>query len=292
MQRPTFTVITSTFQCAGPLPACLASVAAQRGVAVEHLVVDGGSRDGTADIIAKSAALDGSPVSWWCSERDEGIYDAWNKALSHANGAWVLFLGADDVFAADDVLARLDEVCAAVPEDVPFVYGRVRRVGFADGGHVSWGQPWDQASEAFLGWGVFGSSIPHQGVAQRRATFDVVGPFDATLATAADADMVARLLAGPTPPRFVDLVVADMAVGGASGDPRRVVRTWREDLLLFDRHGIPRNRARRLLKKLKWWIKIGLFSLPLLRPLVYHVADLGRRLQGKHAYWTRLRRDS
>lgn len=89
-----FTLITATLNSSATLPQCLASVAAQRNVELEHLIIDGGSTDGTLELIRKSEKT--SSTRLICSEPDSGLYDAWNKALNHISGDWILFLGSDD----------------------------------------------------------------------------------------------------------------------------------------------------------------------------------------------------
>lgn len=79
---------------------CVESVAAQTFRNYEHIVVDGASTDGTVEFLNSKRDY----FSVLISEPDTGIYNAWNKALKHARGEWVLFLGADDILADKDVL--------------------------------------------------------------------------------------------------------------------------------------------------------------------------------------------
>jgi glycosyltransferase involved in cell wall biosynthesis len=66
---------------------------------IEYIIVDGGSTDSTLEIIEKYK----KNISYIISEKDNGIYDAWNKGLTIANGEWIAFLGADDVYFPDAV---------------------------------------------------------------------------------------------------------------------------------------------------------------------------------------------
>lgn len=90
--RPIISLVTPSFQQADFLDACLSSVRAQTGAALEHLVVDGGSSDGSKSIIEAYAPH----LAWWCSEPDSGQSDALNKGLAHATGEVFGWLNSDD----------------------------------------------------------------------------------------------------------------------------------------------------------------------------------------------------
>jgi glycosyltransferase involved in cell wall biosynthesis len=85
---------------------------------VELIVVDGGSKDGTMEIIEKNRDIIGK----YKSERDKGIYDAWNKAVSLSEAEFVSFIGADDVLACGAVQALLRAISSA-PGEVNLIAG-------------------------------------------------------------------------------------------------------------------------------------------------------------------------
>jgi glycosyltransferase involved in cell wall biosynthesis len=85
-----FTLITPNLNYGCFLGDCLESVAGQRGVTLEHLVIDGGSNDGSADVAARF------PHVVWTQEPDKGMSDAINKGFDRAQGDWVIWLNADD----------------------------------------------------------------------------------------------------------------------------------------------------------------------------------------------------
>lgn len=101
-------VITVCYNSADTIADTLRSVASQIHPAVEDIIVDGGSTDGTVELIRSG----GAHIAWWCSERDRGIYDAMNKGLEHATGEVVDFLNADDVYVDGRVLERIAAVMA------------------------------------------------------------------------------------------------------------------------------------------------------------------------------------
>lgn len=111
--QPLFTIITSTLNSAVTLERCLKSVAAQHGVHFEHLVADGASTDLTLTIVNRY--LNRYPLHVACSEPDTGLYQAWNRAVQHARGQWVLFLGSDDYLLSSDALSRVAAAIVANP---------------------------------------------------------------------------------------------------------------------------------------------------------------------------------
>ena len=105
------TIITPSLNLGRFLGECLASVASQEGVALEHLVMDGGSTDQSAEVAARF------PHAVWVSEKDEGISTAINKGFARAKGDWVMWLNADDRLKPGvlaEVLQRLRESRADV----------------------------------------------------------------------------------------------------------------------------------------------------------------------------------
>ena len=124
------TVAMVTFNAAGTLERALESVLRHRSEALELVVMDGGSNDGTLDILRRYEA----GIAQWRSEPDDGIYHAMNKALQVATGDWLLFLGADDelLAAPEQVLPRMSRAEAVYYGDV-----RIRSSNARSGGRFS-----------------------------------------------------------------------------------------------------------------------------------------------------------
>ena len=91
-QYPLISVITVSYNAVSTIEDTILSVINQTYPNIEYIIIDGGSADGTVDIIEKYV----DRISYWVSEPDKGIYDAMNKGLKVANGDWAIFMGSDD----------------------------------------------------------------------------------------------------------------------------------------------------------------------------------------------------
>ncbi len=173
---PLVTVVTAAFRALPALRRTVESVAAQSCRDVEHVVVDGGSDDGTSDYLASL----GEGVRW-LSEPDKGIADAMNKGLAMARGQYVLVLQAGDTFRDGESLA------SAVPHldgadmvnfDVLFVKPDGRE-------EVLPARPISLATE-------FRLLNPHQGLFTHRRVFERIGAFDENVRMVMDYDHMLR----------------------------------------------------------------------------------------------------
>ena len=199
-------VVTVCFNAGRTIGHTLESVAAQTHPGIEHLVIDGGSRDDTIKI-AQSFARPGLTV---ISEPDRGLYDAMNKGLARFSGEAVGFLNADDRFADHRVAADIAQGLS----HADIVYGDL---DFIDGHETDrvvrqWrGTPW--AKGAFSkGW-----MPPHPTFYVRRKVVEVTGQFNLNLRIAADYDFMLRALElGGFEHRFLPRVMVRMQTGGKS----------------------------------------------------------------------------
>jgi glycosyltransferase involved in cell wall biosynthesis len=244
--RPFVSVVTVVFNGAEHLQAAITAVADQTYPHIQHIVIDGGSTDGTLSIIERNQAR----LAYWRSEPDRGLYDAMNKGIDAVTDpeSYVLFANADDSLFSPDAIEQV--IARSSGEDL--VYGKMV---FSDGEisgmlgrEVSLG---DLARE----------TLCHPATFVKRRVFDQVGKFDTSFAIAADYDFIVRCFAAGVTTRFVDVVVSRMRMGGLSDDrfmlscsERKKVIRRRFPLLqriagvsqvnLYD---IPRNAVRRLL---------------------------------------------
>ncbi|RXF69091.1 glycosyltransferase family 2 protein [Arcticibacter tournemirensis] len=102
-QLPLISIITVCLNAVEHIETCINSIANQSYPNIEHIIMDGGSTDGTIDILRKNS----DKIAKWISEPDNGIFNAMNKGLKYAKGDWIYFLGADDtLYPAFSEMAR------------------------------------------------------------------------------------------------------------------------------------------------------------------------------------------
>jgi glycosyltransferase involved in cell wall biosynthesis len=119
--NPLISIITPVFNAKNELECAIDVVKRQTYANKEHIVIDGGSTDGTLEILKKKD----NDVEYWLSEADAGIYDALNKGIDAATGDWLYFLGVDDVFYQPDTLESIFKY-KDIPNDVSMLYGNVQ----------------------------------------------------------------------------------------------------------------------------------------------------------------------
>lgn len=122
-ELPKISVITVSYNAISTIESTVLSVLNQSYPNIEYIIIDGGSKDGTVDIIKKY----NSQISFWKSEVDSGIYDAMNKAILHATGDWINFMNSGDTFYNENVIERIfsneiDSSYAVVYGNTEFVY--------------------------------------------------------------------------------------------------------------------------------------------------------------------------
>jgi glycosyltransferase involved in cell wall biosynthesis len=116
MNNPLISVITVVYNGASTLEQTILSVINQTYKNIEYIIIDGGSTDGTVDIIKKYE----KHLAYWVSEPDNGIYDAMNKGIDKATGEWLNFMNSGDCFYDKNIL---EDINFFIESDV--IYGNV-----------------------------------------------------------------------------------------------------------------------------------------------------------------------
>lgn len=247
-------IVTAVWNRVETIRAALASVARQRrdGFDLEHVIVDGGSTDGTVDVVRRYAedvrraeagrregATSGSFTVRWVSERDWGLYDAINKGIRLATGDVVGLVHSDDVLAEDDTLAKVAQAfCAEVDAtyaDVRFVVGgrtedEIRR------------QPTRRycTGRFFRRWMFRFATFPaHPSTFVRRACFEKYGLYSLDYPICADFELMLRLfVTHRIRTRYLPICTHVMRMGGLStGGFRSNVAINRQDLRALRANG-------------------------------------------------------
>ena len=179
-------LITVCWNGSKTLRTALESVLSQVGADIDYHVVDGGSTDGTVELIRsyEPKFREKRIAFTWTSERDRGMYDAINKGIERATGEVVGILNADDALNTDDVLAQVVRGFEAAGEGLHCLYGNIRFVRPAEGADLSlaelrrlrthrvcfarWWKPW------MLQWGYM---PPHPAIFIRRGCFKLWGGY-------------------------------------------------------------------------------------------------------------------
>ena len=252
-------VITACYNSAATIRTAMESVWAQRGADVEYIVVDGGSTDGTVDILkeysTRSTRSTRPNLSFkWLSEPDKGMYDAINKGIKMATGDIIGILNADDVLASDDTLAHIAYAFEQkespvphspfpVPQRIDALYADIRFVRTGDSLESLRSAPTVRYCSAakWKPWMFrFAAMVPHPSFYVRRACFERLGGYSLDYRICADFELELRYLyLAKLKAAYLPECVVVMRMGGAStADWRANVEINREDFRALRTHGI------------------------------------------------------
>jgi glycosyltransferase len=219
-------IITATYNSAATVCDTLASVQRQTYPHIEHIIIDGESKDDTLQLI-KNAGHTGPLIS----EKDKGLYDAMNKGIKQTQGEIVAILNSDDLYAHENVIKNIVEVfeqtgCEAVYGDLIFVHpekpDKVLRKWVAGG--------YDR--NLFLrGW-----MPPHPAFFVKREVYDRLGVFNIVLKSSADYELLLRFMyLHEIKVAYLPDVLVRMRSGGHSNRSlMNRLRAHKEDYLAWD----------------------------------------------------------
>jgi glycosyltransferase involved in cell wall biosynthesis len=222
---PALSILLATWNCAPQLEDFLGSLAAQDWCDWELLLLDNASTDGTAEVVQRFLRQqDPARRVVWSSEPDGGIYEAWNRGLGLAQGRYLSFIGADDVFLDSGSLRRIAALTAAGSDLITARNAYCAR----DGRFLRhWGSPWS--------WRRMRQSmtIAHPGMLVRCELFERFGPFDASYRICGDYDWFLRL---PPDLRSVHSSDSILMVVQAGVSHTRIAAVYRETFRAQRRH--------------------------------------------------------
>ncbi len=212
-------VVVAVHNGAKTLQRCIDSFVKQTYPYKELIIMDGGSTDGTLNILCDND----KQIGCWKSEPDNGISHAWNKALKQVTGDWILFLGADDELHDSQVLEKFAQLQKM--QTARLLYGQVV---MSQSGKIQKvvGEPWSNIQSIVMR---AENKIPHQGLFHARELFSKYGGFDETLGITADYDFILRCIKEKVTPCFMDdFTVARMQKGGVSNAYSSTIFTYLE----------------------------------------------------------------
>jgi glycosyltransferase involved in cell wall biosynthesis len=200
-EGPLVSIITPSFNQARYIEATIRSVLTQEYPRIEYIIVDGGSTDGTVEIIKKYALESGSllpefqqqavglhRINWWVSERDQGQTDAINKGFAHASGNILAWLNSDDSYSHSGAVAEAVDFLLANPE-VAMVYADCNFIdeqGNVIGKFASRQTDYKKLRRGYV-------HIPQQTMFFRANYWKELGPLDPSFFFAMDYDLWVRI---------------------------------------------------------------------------------------------------
>ncbi len=194
---PLISVVTVVFNGVDMLEQTIRSIVSQTYPNVEFIVIDGGSTDGTIDIIKKYE----HKISYWTSEKDGGIYDAMNKGTAVATGEWIGFMNAGDSYFDETVLAKI----FSQPIDADVVYGLTKRI-FPEFQYIKKTKP---IETLWRGMRFCHQSMFVKTTLQKENRFSLES-------LNADYEVIYKMYLQKKSFRYLPIVIANFAEGGAS----------------------------------------------------------------------------
>jgi len=218
---PTVSVVTAAYNAVSTIQRCCETVAGQDYAPLEHLVVDGGSTDGTVEVLRKYGVR-------YESAPDAGVYDGLSKGVRMARGEFVHILDADDWYAHPSVLSSVVAAMNAHEWDV--CHARAAHVTASDRVVRVFGRNLDKRRLLKK------MRVAYPTVVVRRAVYERYGAFSVGFRVAADYEFLLRIW-DHVRVGFLDETLVQVAIGGISTRRENVVRSYRESMAAAVIHG-------------------------------------------------------
>lgn len=205
-------IITSTLNCLQELKQTYKSLLDQKDVTIQWIIADGLSNDGTKEFLEYFDNEANISVDCF-SQKDTGIYDAWNNACKLIKYEWTIFLGAGDTFLNNKTLSS---ALNKIPKNLTnvLVYGNVVQKRFS-------GKDIYSAKIIQKDWVNFTPSIPfHQGVFHHINLLNINNPFDASYKIVGDSKFMLNYKNNGKDFIYIDIDITHMIEGGISANPK------------------------------------------------------------------------
>ena len=242
--------------------------------------MDGDSSDETCGLLKKND----KNIAYWESKPDRGIAHAWNKALLHTKGDWILFLGADDYLAQLTVFEKFNKRMTNHPiDDSRIAYGLLKQFTPAGDYLRTLGAHWSLLRRDFFSGTM---KIPHPACFHHQSVFNDFGIFDEQFKIAFDYEFLLRILKNENAYFLGDIVITHMTFGGISSSLNSLLAVQNEAEHANRLHGFTPKYFKRLINIFIYKI-ILLLSKSGYARIAARILDFIRLLSGKDRLWTK-----
>jgi len=239
--KPLITIIVAVLNNKESLERCIESVNNQTYPYRELIIIDGGSKDGTVEILKNND----NKIAYWESKPDRGIYHAFNKAIKYAQGEWIYFLGSDDYLWTSDVLEKVAQNIRTIHNSVRLVYGRINHLRLDNRIIKTTGAEWNKNKIDFSRM-----PIDHQALFHHSTIFEEYGLYDEKYKIISDYEFQMRIFAQyGEMGRFIPVTIAGHRYGGLSTYRRNRLKILREAELIREAYGIKVPLPKKIYKR-------------------------------------------
>ena len=239
------TVVTAVLNDAGHIEQTILSVISQTNIEIEYIIVDGGSKDGTLELIGKYK----DKISLLISEPDRGVYDAMNKGIKYSTGDFVYFLNSGDVLLNPSILSKIK--LEELKERNAIIYGNVV-VAYGNIEALEKPRPFFNSKMKFKGIGICHQSMFFPGKLIRNEKYDL------SYNIAADYDLAYRLWRKGTEFLYKDITIAKYDWGkGISSNPYKLLDVYRENARVCHQQLNPLYWAKMILEYIRLQKKLA-----------------------------------
>ncbi len=210
-QSPLISIIIAVFNGGKSLSRAIESVTNQTYSNIELIIIDGGSTDNTVEVIKKC----NDKIAYWVSEKDEGIYDAWNKGIENSKGLWIGFIGADDSYYPEAIENYVNLIQELNNPHILYISSKVTLINSKGDIIKTLGNPWE--------WNKFkkNMNVAHVGSLHSRKLFQIYGNYDTSYKIVGDYEMLLR--AGKNlQSAYLPIVTVRMSDGGISASIKAI----------------------------------------------------------------------
>ena len=244
IKEPKISIITVSFNSQSTIKHTIQSVASQDYQNKEYILIDGASTDWTLDIISFLK----DKINYFVSEKDNGIYNAMNKGIKASSGDIIGILNSDDFYSNNEVLSKVANIFKET--DCDCLYGDLVYVDKGDARNIVryWKSGEFSKRKLRMGW-----MLPHPTFFVKKEIYEKYGLYNLKLKTAADYEMILRLLHNDSiKVEYLPEILIKMRIGGESNSSflNRLKGNY-EDNLAWDMNNLRKPPFIRFLKPLR-----------------------------------------